>query len=851
MFTVGLGHEQVSLVAVLTAFFGGMAVGAGLMDRRLSASPRPQRWYGALELAIGLWGLGSGWLIPWVNGIALAGIGDLPPPGFHALIAGGLAFLTLLPATFAIGATLPAMERWLARVTPSGRCVARLYGWNTFGGVAGTLGSAFWLMPHLGLRGTATVLAALNLACAALAWLSSTPRNQDPKAASTANPTPLPHLNSATSRIDTASPRTLYLLLFITGAWGIGFEVVGVRLLAQVLEGTLYSFAAALAVYLVGNAIGATLPHRRVGTWKTLLPGLGVAVAVGAVVLHFAPMLLMAARSVFGLSWLGTVLTDLALSAVVFGPATLVMGALYTQLVQSARREREGVGRAAACNTLGGAFAGWGFSLMGLPLMGAQGCLAFIAASYVIPAWIIPFWAQRRSGSSDRKAPWLLPVGASLFIGLTFWLTGNLPELGWPPNTRILSYQEGSMASVAVLEEASGARSLRVNHRFQMGGSAAALAERRQAMIPLLLHPAPRHALFLGPGTGISLGAAVAYPGVQADGVELVPEVIDAMKYFSEWNHNLPQAPGVRLIAGDARRFVRTTRQFYDVIVADLFHPAQDGAGFLYTREHFHAVRDRLEPEGLFCQWLPLHQLNAPTLRSIIRTFLDTFGPQTYAFVLHFNVDIPVLGLVGTRRPLRLALDQVEPRSADSRLRELLRNTGLERSIQLLGCVAGDAASLGRYAGDTPVGTDDFPSVLFTAPRQGIPDPLAAARLINGFLAQNSTDLPALLAGKSTADSTTIREVDVTQYLAARDIYLRGLAEEATGRLPAAITLYLESTAKSLYFTPAYARCVTIVQVMHRADPAGAKRIYERLEQARPDHPLGRKLLAPLFESTR
>ncbi len=851
MFTVGMGHEQVSLVAVLTAFFGGMAAGAVFLDRRLSASPRPQRWYGALELIIGLWGLGSGWLIPWVNGIALAGIGDNPPPALHGLIAGVLAFLTLLPATFAIGATLPAMERWLSQVTPSGRCVARLYGWNTLGGVAGTLGSAFWLMPHLGLRGTATVLASLNLACAALAWLNSSHSNPEPIAAGTAKPMPPTGPTSTRSHAATTPLRTLYLLLFITGGLGIGFEIVGVRLLAQVMEGTLYSFAAALAVYLVGNAIGATLPHRRAAPWRTLLPALGGAVAVGTVALHLAPTLQVAARSVFGPSWSGTVLTELALSAAVFGPATVVMGALYTQLVQSARREHGGVGRGAACNTLGGAFAGWGFSLMGLPLLGANGCLAFIAVGYVVPAWILPFWETRPPNPPNRKPAWLLPAGAGLFVALTFWLTGNLPGLGWPPNTRVLSYHEGAMASVAVLEEASGARSLRVNHRFQMGGSAAALAERRQAMIPLLLHPAPRHALFLGPGTGISLGAAAAYPGIQADGVELVPEVIDAMKYFSEWNHQLPQAPGVRLIAGDARRFVRTTRQFYDVIVADLFHPAQDGAGFLYTREHFHAVRDRLEPDGLFCQWLPLHQLDEPTLRSIIRTFLDTFGPQTHAFLLHFNVDIPVLGLVGTRRTLRMTLDQVEPRSTDPRLRELLRSTGLERSIQLLGCVAGDATSLGRYAGDAPVGTDDFPSVLFTAPRQATPDPLAAARLINGFLAQNPTDLPALLTGKSTAGSTTVQEADVAHYVAARDVYLRGLAGEAAGRLPEAITLYLESTAKSLYFTAAYARCVTIIQVMHRADPAGAKRIYERLEQARPDHPLGRKLLAPLFESVR
>src|SRR2546430_8201381 len=124
------------------------------------------------------------------------------------------------------------------------------------------------------------------------------------------------------------------------------------------------------------------------------------------------------------------------------------------------------------------------------------------------------------------------------------------------------------------------------------------------------------------------------------------------MPQFEPYNFAPQQKPQLRLFVADARRFVRVTDAQYDVIVADLFHPARDGAGTLYTLEHFRAIRNRLAPGGLFCQWLPLHQLDEEMLRVIVRTFLEVF-PDTRAWLLRFNVDTPVLGLIGTLEPTK------------------------------------------------------------------------------------------------------------------------------------------------------------------------------------------------------
>ena len=48
LFAVGLGHEIPAVLAVVAAFFSGLALGAWSLDRRVSVSRVPGRWYASL-----------------------------------------------------------------------------------------------------------------------------------------------------------------------------------------------------------------------------------------------------------------------------------------------------------------------------------------------------------------------------------------------------------------------------------------------------------------------------------------------------------------------------------------------------------------------------------------------------------------------------------------------------------------------------------------------------------------------------------------------------------------------------------------------------------------------------------
>jgi spermidine synthase len=642
----------------------------------------------------------------------------------------------------------------------------------------------------------------------------------------------------AASALPDFSPTRLHLTLMATGFLGLGYQLVGVRVLSHVLENTIFSFAAVLSVYLVGTALGAAAYQRwgRRAAFQGLLFGLLTALASSCLlsiwILSCTPDLYEMLRSRLGDSVPGVLLAETGLAASVFAWPTLFMGATFSHLVQGARSQKARVGRPVAFNTIGCAAAGLVFVLWFLPAVGSKWTLVIISGSYLL---LLP-WIRTRA--------WL---GVAFPIILCVASPRDLHLMRVPKGDRLIEYREGVLASVAVLRTSDGHRSLRVNNRFQMGGTAAAVAERRQAHIPLLLHPNPQHALFIGPGTGITLGAAMAYPSLVADGVELLPEVVVAMWAFEPENNGPFPRPEVRIAVADARRFIRTVTNRYDVIVGDLFHPAQDGAGFLYTVEHFSAIRDRLLPTGLFCQWLPLHQIDEVTFRAIVRSFLEVF-PEAQAWLLRFNVDIPVIGLVGTQGALRLPSDWIERRAPAGELQQRLRAVNLDHTMNLLGCYAAGREALAKFAGGVALNTDDHPVVTFLAPRFTYRRRIQPGDLLLRFLGQGAPEAGEVVLAEPGENRSALL-ANLNDFFSARDLYLKGLVEEGAGHLSMAIDLYLASAQRSLYFTPAYARCLTIIQVMVVTDREGARRLFDRLEAAQPAQPLGRTLRDTLFKN--
>ncbi len=963
-----LGHEIVSVLAVVAAFFGGLALGAWALGRRVARSRNPARWYAACEATIGLYGLVLSGLLP-AAGAALAGwIGAEPTALWHWTVAFAGPGLLLLPATMAMGAALPAADALLQRAAAGplsadgfcpassqpapARTLALLYAANTGGGVVGVLAAAFVLVPAWGLARSAWLCAAINLACAAWVlarWAAPAATRTGPPLATPASvPAALaaPALMPKPARQVAAEQRQLLRLAGATGLLGIGYEVVVVRVLSQVAEDTVYTFALLLAVYLVGAAVGAALHHagypallrrsamgrvkgavvvgtggamaarvdadagagrhagRHAGhdvnlfTLRALLVALALACLVGTLALSQADALMAALLAAGDGRAAHALAAEALLALAAFGLPTLVMGALFSHLATVASAGGLALGPVLASNTLGAALAPLLFGVLAVPKLGPKAALLLIVVGYLLCC--LPGGRRLKNGARFGRPPWqrglprrlmvpLLVVGGATVAG-TAWVALHLPPLMFvtvPEGGHLHSYHEGLRAAVSVVADDAGVLRLRIDNRAQEGSSASLLSDARQAWLPLLLHPAPQRVLLLGLGTGTTARAAAQDPRLQVQAVELLPEVVQAAAAFAPayaQAAGLPGPPPTGVVAqptaalsgpaplitvADARRFVRTSAQHYDVVVADLFHPARSGAGALYTVEHFAAIRSRLAPGGLFCQWLPLHQLDLATLQSITRSYLAVY-PGAVALLATNSLDTPVLGLLS--RPdapqwwwpdLARRLDTATTAPAMARR---LAQWQLSDPWAVAGSLVAGPLTLSRWAGRAPLNTDDHPVVAHRAPwatyapeatpRQRLQSLLALwqpglADLPAQVLADVPADLPAPAGGDAVKLQNATAPGRLLAYWQARNRFIEaGMAvrpsADASAMLAQVQAPLLAIVQASPEFRPAYDPLLAMAQALASQDPPRAMALLGALAQANPGRPEAARLLQGL-----
>ena len=816
-----LGHETAAVLAVVAAFFGGIATGSLGFSARIDASTRPVRWYAACEAIIGLWSLALIFLMPRVSNLLLELIGAQPSPLRHWSMVFGGTYLLLLPATAAMGATLPAMERILGVMRTDGASIAMLYASNTFGAVLGVLAAAFVLVPWWGLSATAAACVVANLFCAVVSLEVFDPRHE------------------VTPRAAAAEPRHLYVLA-ATGLLGIGYEVLVVRVLSQIAENTVYTFAILLAVYLIGTTLGAARYIR----WANVAPerardrllvALATTCLLGVGGLAFAAELKAWLLSAFGPGMAAALGAEAMLAIIAFGLPTIVMGALFSQLATTARAEALSFGRILGVNTMGAALAPVLCGAMLLSGLGTTWSLLLISCGYLLLT----------SRQAWTTAPQLAAAAAG--VALAVWAP-SLAFVQLPEGGRLARYVEGVGASVSVIEDARGVETLHINNRQQEGSSATLLADARQGLLPILLHPAPRHALFLGLGTGVTSRSAAEEASLHVDAVELLPEVIAASADFSDVISELPN-PRLRLLSADARRFVRTAPDTYDVVVADNFHPARSGSGALYTVEHFAAVRERLAPDGLFCQWLPLHQMDLPTLRGIVRSYISVY-PRAWAMLATNSLDTPVLGLVARRDGERIQLQQVRERLRAMQLPRPAADFGIVDDLALLGGFIAGPTSLAKFAGDAPLNTDDRTVVSYLAPRiTYAPTSTPRDRLFE-LLANLDSDPAELLA--DTGDSAWNQRL--VAYWEARDRYLLSgrdvhPASDVHEMLAQVREPLLTVLRISPDFRPAYDPLLQMAGALARSDSAGARDLLTQLTLRQPARPEAAEALRELSSS--
>jgi spermidine synthase len=546
-----------------------------------------------------------------------------------------LCWFSLFPPALLVGASLASVARW-ALTSPRGACrQGLLYGGHLAGAGCGCVLVGFYLLPvhdrTLTVLTAAAVSGGVALVCLCLAVLSRGRRAAP--LMSDARPGSVP------------GRRTLHLAAALSGTCALVAVVVWTRLLSICLGGTVYTYSIILAVFLggpglggvfaAGLARGAGQARRLQGICQLLLAG---AVAWAAFQLAVPPPWWAPATEPSAGPWVRLQLEVLNCLWVLL-PAAALWGASLSLALAGAVAPGQDPGRLAGgvlAASAAGAALGAGGGPWLIAALGTQhvqqllvGVSAFTGLVLLIP---VPMSIRAGAWPGRKGLAWrVLPVAATAVLAVL--VAAGIPENGIPGAGELLFLGEGDSVSVAVSRRVdTGVRSLYVNGRVAASTEPQELRRLRLlGHLPALVHPQPRSVLVVGCGAGITAGVFVLHPGVErlvvCEPEPLLPQAAD--RYFASENNEVFRDPRVAVAVDDARHYIRTTTEHFDIILVAPPPPSAKGAAAFYTNEFFRHCFARLDPGGVFALGFSLDRTDADTVKCALRTFLVSYFEGT------------------------------------------------------------------------------------------------------------------------------------------------------------------------------------------------------------------------------
>jgi spermidine synthase len=719
------GVSTLAVSAVLAAFMGGLALGGLLFGRRADRTAHPLRLYAWLEGGIAA----SALLVPPAFALLTSVYTSLyswlqPGLWVGACIRFVLALAVLLVPATLIGGTLPVMGQLAARGgTRLTAGFSLFYGINTLGAVLGAALTGFVLLRFLGMRQTLWLAVGINLFVALVAGLRSRRERANNQSTEPESTEPwqatglLPARHNA--GIKPAVRWVAVVCAACTGATSLGFEVAWTRILGIFTSNSAYTFALVLTVMLLGLALGSL-----VQAWWSRWPGSSysrlalVQWLLAGVTLATLPFFRAAP------AWLDRWCDGTSTMVVFWGELLLTAGALLLPAVlmgmsfpllaapMAGNSQPFGswLGRVYAVNTLGGVAGAFltGFALIpGLGIRNTLGLLVAVNLGIALIGWVC---------AAGSRVVWRLLPGVSMILVAGFaWACLPPGEflkspVCWPRT--LLYYREGNNATVSVVKEGDGSRSIMVDGQPVAGTLGTSVIDQKMlAHLPLLLHPRPGRALTVGFGSG-GTSYSMSLHGIDVDCVEIERAVPGAARHFISENQGILANPHFHLILDDARSWLRVAPVRYDVIVTDCTNIQYKSNGDLYTVDYFRLMKERLTAGGIAAAWVPANGIGGADLKTLLRSFREVFPHTSIWFMNTLATDFLIV--VGTPGGLQIDLDQWRERMARPGVQQDLAAVGLADPCRLAYTCLAAGADLDAYLGPGPLNSDDRPVLSYS-----------------------------------------------------------------------------------------------------------------------------------------
>jgi spermidine synthase len=720
MYRLGLvfGNAAYATAATLAAFFLGLAIGGWVWGNASAKLKRPLRLYGLMEI-----------------GIAITALLFIPGLDFYenyyatlvSFLDGQSGMLTFLKFMFSItlllfptilmGGTFPVLAQYVGKKRRQLEMRGTLlYALNTIGASLGAFLAGFILLSRYGVNSTYAFAIALAAAVgvAAIILDTLTAMSSELKQADKTRSTATKMGNSGAS-INSALRLNYSLMItlaFTSGLLALSAETAWIKMFAQVLQNSVYSFSAILVVFLIALGCGGFLSHLLVRFNFRPLPTLLVLLSSGAILVALSPVIFNRLTDGLGYvagdaSWAGYLGAVFKMGFLVVFPPTLILGTVFPYLLKASpktsKESGQFVGLLVLCNSIGSTIGPILIGFFILDAIGLWGSIKIIAVIYGALGLLIAF-----SIPAAKSLRWMaLPVAGIIIAAVMT----NPPLVHLEKGERLLNTWQSTDGVVSVVQSNENIQ-MRLDNFYVLGDSRSTLVEQMQGHIPLLLHPDPERVLFLGMGTGITAGASLNHNVERVVAVELVSNVITAAEsYFTPWLNGLFSDSRVEIVADDARNYLLGTREKFDVIVGDLFTPWHAGTGSLYSLEHFKMAKEQLKPGGIFAQWLPLYQLTPEGFETIAATF-NTVFPEVTLWRADFSGSRASIALIGQQKG-----SQLDQQALERNIAHVVGSKDSSPTEHMAGLFyLGNLNAIEQQLSETELNTDDRRTIEFEAP---------------------------------------------------------------------------------------------------------------------------------------
>lgn len=538
----------------------------------------------------------------------------------------------------------------------------------------------------------------------------------------------------------------------VSGFCALGYEVLWTRVLSIIFGASVFSFTIVLAAFLSGIAMGSELygilpkifGERNRGIrssvfWFGIVQiVIGVSSLVASSYIIYLPSGIVQLTAFFSKmdmdifevrAW-----ASFSLAFMFMVIPAFFMGVAFPLAVKAhaeyKRRVGSAVGEVLAYNTIGAILGAAISGFLLIYFLGIERSLELITAINVSLGLLV-LASLRNSKMLKLSALGLGLVLVLFFIvdrdDLRIWDTNYFavyqsthPE-GFDTQEKIqrslsqvelLYYGEGVESIVSSFKTADGNQIFMTNGRVEASLQLSDVQNQfALGHIPMLLNRTPKNILVVGTGSGMTLGATSVYPNIeQITLAEIEPKVIGVAKTFKKYNHHVLDNSRLKIIFNDGRNFLMTSKQKYDVITADPIHPWFRGAGYLYTSEYFKIASQHLQPGGIICQWLPLYDMTAKNIKSIVKTFAGSFK---YTMMWGTDVDAQ---LVGSNSPIIIDKAELEKKIADPIINDDLKRAGMGSVTDFLNHFVMGTKGMSELGQDGILNTDDNLYLEFSAP---------------------------------------------------------------------------------------------------------------------------------------